>query len=320
MCLRLPNLHSFAPLIALLCWSSGFSQVANPAQGGYGVANRGQASPPEGIASRSSGGDLDSANLLLAAAKAQAGRHSIAAKIRQTVHLFGQELIGSGVYLEQDSPQGLQFRLELKLQRELGKQPSSLLQVCDGRYLWRYRLLGKEESLTRVDVVRVARALEESGQMARIQSLGEWPATGGVPRMLAGLVEAFDFSPPQRVLFKSQLPAWRIEGRWKKSFLSRAGKATEKDSGIDLGALPSHLPNRVEIFLGREDLFPARIAYYRLDPGETRLGKATQPVVAIDFLYVEVNVPIHPARFVYRPGDVDVHDATNEYLHELGVR
>ena len=117
------------------------------------------------------GPDIDPAaqsraqTILESAVRMLESRGSVSAKIRQQVDLFDRQLVGSGVYFEQRAAGDHSIRLELRIQ--VGDQLSSLLQVLPpptaaGHYMWTYRKLPDEERLSRIDVVRATRALEEA--------------------------------------------------------------------------------------------------------------------------------------------------------------
>ena len=59
-------------------------------------------------------------------------------------------------------------RLELRLQ--IGNGDSSLVEVCDGRYLWSHRTLLEKETLSRIDAVAQPAALEWATAMPRIET------------------------------------------------------------------------------------------------------------------------------------------------------
>ncbi len=252
-------------------------------------------------------------------------RPSVSARIRHSVDLFGHRPVGSGLYLEQRSEHGPLFRpFRLELRMQLGGEPSSVLHVCDGRYLWIYRKLGDGHSLGRIDVHRVAQALEESGDIGQVVGVGEWPGLGGLPRLLRGLHAAFDFPTVEETYLAGHLPVWRLRGRWKPERLAELlpGQkgAIEAGKTADLRELPPHLPDHVLLFLGRLDEFPCRIEYRR-DPGAGKGREASggRSLVTMELFQVNLNAPIHPTRFIYSPGDLEFSDRTSQFLRDLGL-
>lgn len=263
--------------------------------------------------------------MLVRQAEATLQRHyTVSARVKQTAHLFGHEVIGLGEYSEQRSNQGLRFRLELKVRTTNDKQASGLLQICDGRYLWNYRKLRGAESLTCVDSALVQQRLEEQGKQT-VQLLDSWPGLGGLPKLMRSFDKAFVFGKPEGVELQDDFPAWKVEGRWRPEMLARAvpehKEAIEKGRGVALEDLPQHLPNCVVLFLGKEDLFPYSIFYYRLN-GKTNEVKASPndpQMVVITMMNVRFNQAIHAAQFVYKPG-LKYEDDTEEMLEKLGLQ
>ncbi len=263
-------------------------------------------------------------DLLEQAILALENRRSISAKIAHSIDLFGHKPVGSGIYLEERSDRGLRLRLEVRIQ--LAGQTGSLLHVCDGRYLWMYEKLGDRESLTRIDVQRVGQALEESGSMGRLGTIGWWPGLGGLSKLLRGLHDAFDFpTVDQTRLGQPPLPVWRLHGQWKPEKLAELlpdqQKNLEKGKPVDLAKLPPHLPDHVVLFLGKIDGFPYRIEYRRQQPSETQAEDAPndRAVVTIKLHEVALNASIHPTYFLYSPGDLPISDGTGQFLKGLGL-
>jgi hypothetical protein len=258
--------------------------------------------------------------LLEQAINALESRSTFSARIRQCSDLFGCQTIGSGVYLEERSQRGLLLRLELRTQ--VGSQQSSLLVVCDGPDLWTYRKFRDKEALARVDVLRIARCLEEHGKMPPIGGMGDWPGLGGLERVLRGLNSSFSFAAVERVQLRNQLPAYRLDGSWKPErlvelFPELTAKTPDNEPAAGV-KLPQQMPTRVVLYLGQEDLLPYRIEYRRgaLSPETSRLAQE-KTLAAIDLYEVVVNAPIHSAKFVYKPGDMEPTDRTHEFLEQL---
>jgi len=251
------------------------------------------------------------------------GRRSVATRVRQSVDLLGKQLVGSGQYLELHSEDGVMFRFEMRLQLE--GQMNSLLEVSDGRYLWTYRKDCADQSLTCLDLTRIAQAMEEAGRLRDTGSLEQWPGTGGIARMLAGIDAAFEFHAAEEMRIGQQVRVVKLEGRWKGDRLAKIlpdqQAAIEQGRGVDLSKLPEHLPDRVVLFLGVEDLFPYRIEYRRRESLPSDNGRPLDRLlVGIDFFEVSFNLPIDPNRFVYSPGNMSYSNATDDLLKAMGLK
>lgn len=251
------------------------------------------------------------------------GRYSVSAKVRQSVDLFGKQLVGSGIYLERRGEQGTTFRFEMRIQ--LQNEVNSLLDISDGHYLWRYRKLRDRQVLSRVDLQRVNQALEEAGRTPQSVDVGLWPGMGGLARLLGGLNSAFDFVSAEQAYLWGQ-PAWRLVGQWKQDklvkLLPNQEAAIREGKPVDLGKLPEHLPDRVVLFLSAEDLFPHRIEFHRRaveDTDDVAAG-ADRLIAGVDFLEVSLNLPIDPGRFMYSPGNLGCADETEKVLAGLGLK
>ena len=145
---------------------------------------------PSGAASASS---PTSAEILTAAAASLARHQSVVASMRQRIDLYGRRLVGSGSYRQLQTGTDLLFRLELKV--PVGETLASLLQVCDGRYLWTYRVLpdkqvekGLDASLSAVDLNRV----REMSFVPRVGTANF--GLGGLPGLLNQTARVYRFS------------------------------------------------------------------------------------------------------------------------------
>jgi hypothetical protein len=263
--------------------------------------------------------------LIRQAISALEGHRSIYAKIRQKVNLFDQELFGAGYYMERRTGGKLQFRMELSIQADADQEPSSLLKVFDGRYLWTYRNLGGSESLGRIDIKTVSQDLEESGEFVKLMDLGRWPGLGGLPRLLRGLNLAFHFGTieAEPVRLRNQMPGWKIVGLWRPDQLVKMApdlkESIEAGNLIDADDLPAHLPNSVVLLLSQKDLFPYGVEFRRTHHGSPAAAKADYEGVTWELLQVELDGPTKPAWFIYNPGDLNYADQTREFLKSLGV-
>lgn len=247
---------------------------------------------------------------------------SISARIWQHVELFGKQLEGTGIYLEQRSEEGLQLRLELRF--PLDGEPCLLLQVCNGRYLWKYEKFSATAKLGRIDTLRVLQAIDERGGLAGAGNLQPWPGWGGIARLLRALDRDFDFAAPQAAELPGGFPTLRIEGRWKPDRLAALcpeckGQGGQGRAG-DPSALPPQLPHHVVLHLGRDDLFPYRIEFRRTrgsGPGATADGDLR--IAVMELREVVFNVPIGREQFHYDPGTLEYTEQTDRFLESLGI-
>jgi len=272
--------------------------------------------------------EIRQADVLLERAISRLERlHSIAAEFSYRVDLFGKQLGGKGDYWEERSGPTPRVRMELKM--PLGDKMGALVQVCDGRYLWTYRRLLDHGKLTQVDLQRVTAELDQPGQEAAMKPPLGSIGMGGMAGLLVELRRNFDFEVVGRTDLLGR-PTWTLHGGWlperlvtllpdQKGVILRGGE-------VDYTKLAAHLPSHVTLMLGTRDLFPYRVEYRRSGRRQSSsLGNkpptAGKAVVTMQLgPKIHVNGPIDPARFDYRPGNVEPSDATESLIKRLQAR
>ncbi len=275
--------------------------------------------PPDQSASNRSGNDSQAEQLLAQAIAMLERCPAFAAKTRQSVYLYGKHLVGSGDYLEYRQDGIHRFRIELKMQ--IGEELRSLQLVCDGRYLWRSESYQGRGSAERVDLARIARAVEGQTQPLSPDQLLWRTRLGGLSKLLRNLRDHFCFTAVVPTALADQTPVFRLEGSWRPDRLASLihSEGVRVQIGKRTGDLPEHIPDRVALFLGRDDLFPFRIEYRRrcasLLPGE----EEERITVAMDLFEVSFHPAVNPSRFTFTPGNLEHSDQTDRFLERLGV-
>jgi len=283
-----------------------------------------------GIASaqqRDNGPDIarDGQTLVVRAAQQMWQQPSIEARIRQQIDLFGQQLVGSGVYLQKRSARGPLLRLELKL--GLGDQLTTLQQISDGRFLWICRDLPSGTTLSSVDLNRIRLAFDRSGREPPADSTTTWIALGGLPKLLSGLAANFEFGSARPAQL-GETRVWASEGIWKPEKLAEV-LPNQKDAilarePVDFGQLAAHLPSSVFVILGQEDLMPYRVEFRRLIPaivpaGTRESASAARLLAVLELFDVRCGLDLDERHFVYQPAGKKVADHTDLYLQNLGL-
>ena len=253
---------------------------------------------------------------------------SVVAKVRHRGRIYGREVIGSGEYAQGPIHSRL-LRYEIRMQ--VGERIVNLLQVCDDRYLWISRQLEHEPEIQRVEIDRVLGALERqvAAQPAgafEVANLHQAIAIGGLGQLLASLRKDFQFYDAT----KSQLgdvPVYVVSGKWKSEALGGFA-ATQPKAAKPGGAmlLRPHVPNRVMLFLGADDLFPYRIEFRSIDEGVGKGGAdgvparpadaADELLLAMELFEVQINVPLEERLFQFAPGSRPYTDVTDLYLQK----
>lgn len=255
---------------------------------------------------------------------------TIAAKIRFTGDLFGQQMIGTGSYAQMRNPDpqepaNVLSRLDLRIQ--VRERTAAWQQVCDGKHLWTNRKLpdgGKPEDptdpekgynrrLTRVDLAKVVAA---AGGVSPDSSEPRAVGFSGLPHFIESLAAAFEFQGEQTGKIDS-ISMSVIEGRWQgqmlEEFSHEQRTAAEASTG-DLSWLPERAPDSVVLFLGKEDLFPFRIVFRRYAGHET-----PRELVKLELYEVRFDAPLERQQFEFT-ARMKFNDETGQFIKSYRQR
>jgi hypothetical protein len=254
---------------------------------------------------------------------------AVEARIRFHADLFGQQTVGTGLYLQQGAGEERRFRLELKT--AIGQELITFQQICDGKYLWQYQdAFDKPKqsptdrtTISRLDLRKLRQAFEDLGQNFQPDLTGQL-AVGGLPKLLSGLQSSFRFSRIEAGQLET-LPVWVAAGSWQPDAIAAVSpelaSQVAKEQPLNLKLLPPQLPEQVWLYVGQDDFFPYRIEYRRRFATQGRGGDPAHteppPMVTVEFYEVRLNAPINPREFDYQPGDADVVDTTATYIKNL---
>jgi hypothetical protein len=254
---------------------------------------------------------------------------SISSRVRYRVDLFGHQLVGEGIYLQQGAGDKQLNRLELKTL--VGQHVEVVQMVGDGKYLWQYQDSGipptdptVKPQVARIDLARVRLALHHP-QAFHGRMLTADLALAGLERLIEGLAASYHFERIEAGKLDT-LPVWIATGTWRPETLVSVSKdlADQATNGqpLDLKKLPPQMPEEVQLFIGQEDMFPYRIEYRRR-PQKQGKGEAIgdmAPILIVEFYEVRLNETIGPQNFVYQPGNAEIADATANFIKSMGVR
>lgn len=263
------------------------------------------------------------ASLVAEAARELLRQPSLEAKIRHRVDLFGHELVGVGFYQQLGEGTDQLRRLELKLQA--GSRAMTVQQVCEGRFLWTRHELPDKTSLSRIDLRRVREALAVAGRAPSFNPSSNWMAIGGLPKLLFELSENFTFAAPRESQV-GEIPVWIVAGQWKPDrlaiLLPEQRDAILVGQPANLSKLAPHLPDRVQLTLGRDSvfpLFPYRIEYLRSEDAKRTAGDlvSARPIVTMELFELRRRDDLDRRNFIYEPGDQEVIDQTDAFLRGL---
>lgn len=257
-------------------------------------------------------------------------RQSLAFDMVQLGWVDGQLVETHGTYRQAGGGADRQF--SLRLQGRLADRPARLTRVSDGRFLWTDLRWGDspddaDRSITRVDLRRLRRnekqngpAQPEPGQaVAAFTASGQWLRFGGLPMLLASLDETFDFGPAREMQLRGERVVAMV-GRWNPEKLRSL-----QEEDVTTQAVPKRAPHHVVIALSRETYFPLMIEYRSSEdpmsqaglPDEQLLRPSSRPMLKLDFLRPEFDIPMAAGEFRYtRPSGVAWQDDT---AHELQI-
>jgi hypothetical protein len=255
---------------------------------------------------------------------------SLHCRIRHRANLYGLHFKGSGDYV-QGASRRHQFRLELNLRA--GEETATLLQVCDGRSMWTYRLIGDQPTLSHVDLRRVQNQLDESPDQASWYPWRDLGGIGGLPHLLRGLDETFQFGKATPGTLDGS-PVWILQGAWRPEPLKRLlpDQADVIDTGsegngggeIDWSRLSPHAPDHVAVIIGRDDHLPYRIEFRR-GPGDAGTisaplatdDESTDMLMVMEFFRMRLGEEVDPGLFEYDPRGLNLRDHTEGYIAAL---
>ena len=262
----------------------------------------------------------DGSQLMRAVIERISSHPSITAKVRHRTGLFEQKMVGSGVYLQQQSRNGTLSRFSLSFPNE--DRMISLLHICDGRFLWIRDSSDEQAQLGRVDLRRLRDAVVGGDNPP---AFGSIPIGAGLSQTLASIEANFDCARPYPLTFQ-EVPVWAIACRWKPdrltALLPKRKGLYDQQGRLNTEKLPAQLPDRVFLLVGRDDLFPYHIDFRRTAT-EGQGGKpreSSESLVTMELFEVQIGTPIDPTAFICRPGDIEIQDWTDDYVSKLRGR
>ncbi len=123
---------------------------------------------------------------------------------------------------------------------------------------------------------------------------------------------------------------WCLAGRWNPERLAAHlpdhTELFDAQGQVRVEQLPSQLPDRVLVLLGREDWFPYQIDFRRGEADQAwnddpqKWTKSSRSMVTMEMFEVQFGAKLNPLLFVYEPGDADPDDRTDEYVSRLEKR
>lgn len=270
--------------------------------------------------------DTQARELLATAIRNADARQSVTAQLHLTISLFGQQMVGSGSYLEQGYTTTRQARFDASIQ--LGGRAATLLDVCDGRNIWYLRECGNDRVLSWIDLSRVSAAVANTTPPLPDGLMTIWSRALGFGKTLRRINDGFRFHDVESTELE-QVPMWRLTGVWRPETLGRIVPAQQEKLAQgkppNYAAIGPQIPDHVVVYLGKEDFFPFRWEFHRCysfgmprTPLKAR-GSDTL-MLAVQWSRVTFNLPLDPVYFTYNPGGVKPTDLTLPILRHYGLK
>ncbi len=238
----------------------------------------------------------------------------IGASIELTGNLFGQVVSASGDYYQMGQGSH-KSRIELSF-ATLANSPS-VIQLCDGRFVYKFQSSGDQRELEFVDLLRVREKAGERG--SGITPTG-WVASGGIASLFQHLASAFNFGEIEY----GDDSSVTLRGSWDDAALRQiVGVENDPDNPVEgrtsrWSQVPGQLPHAVELVFRHDkdlDYFPRRIKFLRVEASsqDTKLS----PMVVLEFS-VPRPLPGSSSRyFVVEATDLDSVDMTQQYIARI---
>lgn len=249
-------------------------------------------------------------------------KSSVIAQVRQRIQLFDRQLFGSGIYLQQGGGPRPQFRFELDFQLENGSR--TMVQCSDGRTLWLLEKNASGAALRKIDLDRLALAIQRF--RPEIENSEDRPTTdrqhdvahGGLLRLIEDLRTNFQFQTIGQADIAG-VEVWVVQGIWREDRLQRLALQADEEGKWkqrDPAELGSHVPDDVLVYLDRDELFPYRIQYRRLERVADDSPPQPRSLVEMELFQVRFGASIEPVQFA-KPVDMEADDHTEPFAKRL---
>ena len=242
------------------------------------------------------------------------------------------QVVGKGRYFQQGRGPDQTTRLELRMNSH--SQNNSLLEIRDeaGDYLWRERrtLDRNEVSKVNLRLVRRAwlRAEREAGRPASFNSGLSTLSIAGLPRLVSQLNKNFRFDQMRELrvpTHSGDVAVFEVVGRWRPerlaAMLPAQSEAILAGHAADLTKLREHLPHEIMLWIDRDTRFPHVFEYRRYRSDAEGDSQPFERLVWMKLSNVEINRPIDPRQFIFKPGpNAEIIDVTERYLPHDNLR
>ena len=319
------------PLFASTAGAAGLSGQNSVAQTSYHENAQPDQDPPKKDSSSSAGqatmSPLDpvlyvhqasnpkAINFLAELAKQIANSQPLGSSIELTGNLFEQVVTASGDYYQMGQGSH-KSRIELVFGTRANSP--SVIQLCDGRFVYKFQSSGDKRVLEFIDLLRVRETAGERG--GGITPSG-WVASGGIASLFQHLASAFNFGELE---LGDQSGSITMRGSWDNHALRQVVGLTEDlDNSAEhrarlLNQIPAQLPHAVELVFRLDknlSYFPKRIKFLRFD----QMDNVTElvPMVVLEFSAPQPLPNYSDRYFVVDSTNLDPVDMTEQYIARI---
>lgn len=237
---------------------------------------------------------------------------TIRASLEEKVVIGGRRFKVNGSYVQASGTQGDEIKLRLEFRISLGAKESGALQgeleqVSDGEILWTRHTIGKKTRVSRRNIRQILDAAKARGNTSPDNLVAQL-GLGGLPALLASIERNMVFeSITEEVLSGKSFTV--ISATWSQEYLERSLKLSKETISK---RLPEYIPDSMQIYFEKGNLFPRRIVYLKKHP--TR--DISLRMVDLQFREIELNEPVDDQVFVFKaPRGVIPNDLTKVYLN-----
>ena len=224
---------------------------------------------------------------------------SLTAEVVQQAELPSGRCQSSGRYVAGAFP-----KLRVEMDAELGPLAMHTIDVCDGQVLWSVRELRSVSDPTEAADIRVSRRDIErirqelaAGEQTPRQTLAAELGVGGLPALLAGLQDAFEFTEQS-----GDAGTRLLVGRWKADSLAE----------LKLAKAGDRIPKEVRLTLDAATLVPTRVLYVGDRDGEP------YAIMNVEFRNFSAEPIEDEAIFRYTPPrEVEIDNRTDTTLRAI---
>jgi hypothetical protein len=231
-----------------------------------------------------------------------------------TGNLFDQVVSASGDYYQMGKGS---HKSRIELVFGTSANSPSVIQLCDGRFVYKFQSSSDKRSLEFVDLSRVRKTAGERG--SGIAPSG-WVASGGIASLFQHLASAFNFGE----LELGDQSSVTMRGSWDDNALRQIVGVVEdlentaEDRAKRLNQIPAQLPHAVELIFRRDknlNYFPKRIKFLRFEESDnvTELS----PMVVLEFSAPRPLPNFSDRYFVVDSTGLDPIDMTEHYIARI---